>query len=83
MTYEDFKKTYKYNFHCLLYDLTKGHFKSKLFCKLGKHNYIMYLKQKCEEEIINDESTTIVKYHKKFLTYFKCSCCGEKIEIKE
>ena len=79
-----------YNIHCFLYDITKGHFKSKILCKHGKHNYQLHYGFECVPEIYEeyDPSATystkkIVMYNKNYYTYYKCYCCGKIINEKE
>lgn len=90
MTYNDFRKIEKYNIHNLLYDLTRGHFKSKWLCKHNKHNYIMRTevvrkKPITEIEYAPDGLTilnTITKYPKELKTYMICNCCKKRIDLK-
>ena len=76
----------KYNIHTFFYDITHGHFKSKLLCKLGLHNYQLHRECDCIPEIkeVFDPSPCykqheIVKYHMIWHTYEKCYCCGKRI----
>ena len=81
------KNKTKYNIHCLLYDITKGHFKSKLLCKLNKHNYQLKLSVGVIPETTSFfnpkakyKTETIIQYHKKITLYYKCYCCGKEME---
>ena len=76
----------KYNIHTFFYDITHGHFKSKLLCKLGLHNYQLH--NECEyipetKEVFDPslcyKQYEIVMYHKIWHTYEKCYCCGKRI----
>ena len=72
----------KYNLHSLLYDLTRGHFKSKLLCKLGWHNYIAQYKATL---ITTEENTPYVKVicnNKKYDSYYQCYCCNKEISLE-
>lgn len=70
----------RYNIHCFLYDITRGHFKSKWLCKHNKHNFMIRSKIKHKKEVIKDGDTTIIKYHKIWSPpYYKCYCCGKEV----
>lgn len=76
-----------YNIHCLLYDITHGHFKSKRLCKHNKHNYQLHLRIEIVPEIEEILDPTLrykkyksVKYNKIHTSYWKCYCCGKEIE---
>lgn len=78
-----------YNIHCVLYDLTKGHFKSKWLCKHNKHNYQLHTKiediPEREVKYSWDGSSIIYdieRHRKAYFTYYKCYCCGKEKEVK-
>lgn len=82
----------KYNIHCLLSDITHSHFKSKLLCKLGYHNYQIHDRKHyipiTETELDPTGRYVISKLIKyKFGTeiYWECSCCGKekKFEMED
>lgn len=74
----------EYNLHCLLYDLTRGHFKSKLLCKLGCHNYMIKIRYKLIKTEENDEPYVKVVINKRrFTKYYECYCCKKEISLEE
>ena len=73
----------KYNIHCFLYDITRGHFKSKWLCKHNLHNYMIKYDIKTKKIVEENEAVKITRYKKIFKTYLKCYCCGKEIELKE
>lgn len=79
-----------YNIHCLLYDITRGHFKSKWLCKHNKHNYQLHREVEYIPEIsyeYSPDGRSIIskckKYNKIWTTYYKCYCCGKKIDLEK
>ena len=74
-----------YNIHCFLYDVLNigtHHFKSKLLCKLGFHNYQIHCKRiPLEPEIYKENGITIKRNRFDWKTYYKCYCCGEEEEL--
>lgn len=79
-----------YNIQVLLYDLTFAHFKSKLLCKLGYHNYQIQCERKFTpiirevfNPILEHKTHECIEYHKKIKLYYKCYCCGKEAEIDE
>ena len=71
-----------YNIHCLLYDIFHigtHHFKSKLLCKIGLHNYQIHCKKiPLEPDIYEENGTTITRYRFDYKIYWKCYCCKKK-----
>ena len=71
-----------YNIHCLLYDITRGHFKSKLLCKLGFHNYQIHCKRIPLEPVVEEDNHfKRIKYRFEYKTYWKCYCCDKEKEL--
>lgn len=81
----------KYNLHCFLSDITHSHFKSKLLCKLGYHNYQIHGRKLYMPSVEAEKDKTgrilfkTTKYEIGIENYWKCYCCGkeEKFERKE
>lgn len=75
-----------YNIHCFLYDILHigtHHFKSKLLCKLGLHNYQIHSKRiPLEPDIYKERGTTVTRYRFDWKTYYKCYCCGKEEKIE-
>lgn len=70
----------EYNIHWLLYDITRGHFKSKWLCKHNRHLYMIRSKYKIEKEEIKEDGVKIIKNHRIWLPpYYKCYCCRKEI----
>lgn len=76
-----------YNIHCFLYDILhigKHHFKSKLLCKSGLHNYQIRNKRiPLEPEIYQEKGVTITRNRFDWKIYWKCYCCGKEEKIED
>lgn len=89
----EIKEITKYNIHCLLFDIFHigtHHFKSKMLCKLGYHNYLLQKEINCTP-IIEQEydktgryiTTKLIRYEKNIDIYYQCYCCNKKVGIIE
>lgn len=74
-----------YNIHCFLYDILHigtHHFKSKLLCKLGFHNYQIHCKRIPLEPVVEEDNHfKRIEYRFEYKTYWKCYCCGKEEEL--
>lgn len=74
----------EYNIHHLLYDITRGHFKSKKLCKLGLHNYQYMMKKTPKKPIVEkDGNLTIIKHEYTYKTFYQCYCCGKRCQERK
>lgn len=72
------EETYPLNIHSFLW-LMGLRFKFRFLCKLGFHNYMLYLKHiRKPPRIINENNQIRIDYDVETIMVRKCYCCGKE-----